>query len=604
MIAGRYRLLRRLGTGGMGRVWLAYDQDLECEVALKEVVLPPDLPEQEVGARVARARSEAQHAARLRNHPNVVTVYDIVEAGGLPWIVMEFIPGAMDLEAVVREQGPLPPAQAARIGLAVLDALLEGHRLGILHRDVKPANILLTHHDPQLSHPPGDGQVLLTDYGIALEPNTGETRLTGPMEILGTPRYMAPERARSEAPTPASDLFSLGATLYFAVEGTGPFDRETAVTTLSALLFEPATLSLRAAELTPVLLGLLAKDPADRLDGAEAAQQLTAIAAQPHPSSSQQPDLPPKMPPPERPGPPASKPPRPQESPPPTEIPPQAEREVPTNTPLGALPHKNEGTEARRPPHPPRSMHRRARRVAGAVLVALVAGGGGIYVTQCRSPSPELRASTSVLSMPVDKSPQGVAASPNGRRVYVTSYSSGSVSVIDPNTDRTVGKPIPVGDNPEKMTVSPDGRRIYVTSYSSDSVSVIDATTDRTVGKPIPVGDNPEGVAVSPDGRRVYVTNGPANSVSVIDTAKNRTVGSPIHVGSFPKGVAVSPDGRWVYVANAISASVSVIDATTDRTVGRPIHVGRFPAGVTVSPDGRQVYVANGSSNSVSVITF
>ncbi|MFD7186105.1 protein kinase [Streptomyces sp. NPDC059904] len=441
LIAGRYRLLRRLGTGGMGRVWLAYDQGLACEVALKEVVLPPDLPEREVGARVARARSEAQHAARLRNHPNVVTVYDIVEEGGLPWIVMEFIPGAMDLEAVVREQGPLPPAQVALIGLAVLDALLEGHRLGILHRDVKPANILLTHYESHLPHPPEDGQVLLTDYGIALEPNSEETRLTATVEILGTPRYMAPERVRNEAPTPASDLFSLGATLYFAVEGTGPFDRATAVTTLSALLFEPATLSLRAAELTPVLLGLLAKEPADRSDGAEAVQQLTAIAAQPHPSSSQQPALPPKMPPPERARPPASKPPRAEESAPPTKIPSQPERGEPTSTPLGALPHKNEGDEARLPPHPPRSRHRRARLVAGAALVALVAGGGGIYVTQCRSPSPELRASTSVLSMPVDKSPQGVAASPNGRRVYVTSYSSGSVSVIDPNTDRTVGKP-------------------------------------------------------------------------------------------------------------------------------------------------------------------
>src|SRR5262249_35023289 len=121
VITGRYRLLRRLGTGGMGRVWLAYDQDLACEVALKEIAPPPDVPEHEVGARIARARGEAQHAAGLRNHPHVVTVYDIVEADGLPWIVMEFVPGAMDLEAVVREQGPLPPADVARIGLAVLD---------------------------------------------------------------------------------------------------------------------------------------------------------------------------------------------------------------------------------------------------------------------------------------------------------------------------------------------------------------------------------------------------------------------------------------------------------------------------------------------------
>jgi serine/threonine protein kinase len=150
VIIGRYRLLRRLGTGGMGRVWLAYDRELACEVALKEIILPPDVPEGEARSRIARARGEARHAARLRNHPHVVTVHDIVEEDGLPWIVMEFVPDAMDLEAVVREQGPLPPGEVARVGLAVLDALLEGHRLGVLHRDVKPATILLAHpgHQP------------------------------------------------------------------------------------------------------------------------------------------------------------------------------------------------------------------------------------------------------------------------------------------------------------------------------------------------------------------------------------------------------------------------------------------------------------------------
>ncbi|XES00234.1 serine/threonine-protein kinase [Streptomyces sp. S1D4-11] len=148
LIAGRYRLLRRLGAGGMGRVWLAYDQELECEVALKELTLPEGIPEQELSARVARARAEARHAARLRNHPHVATVHDVVEEHGLPWIVMGFLPGATDLKEVVREHGPLPPAETARIGLAVLDALMAGHRIGILHRDVKPANILLTRGEP------------------------------------------------------------------------------------------------------------------------------------------------------------------------------------------------------------------------------------------------------------------------------------------------------------------------------------------------------------------------------------------------------------------------------------------------------------------------
>ncbi|MEV6653048.1 serine/threonine-protein kinase [Streptomyces sp. NPDC051219] len=596
VITGRYRLLRRLGVGGMGRVWLAYDQELACEVALKEILLPPDVPEREVGAKIARARGEARHAARLRNHPHVVTVHDIVEEGGLPWIVMEFVPGAMDLEAVVHERGPLPPADVARIGLAVLQALLEGHRLGILHRDVKPANILVTHPDPQSSYLTEGGRVLLADYGISLEPSSGEIRLTGTLEILGTPRFMAPERVHSQVPTPAADLFSLGATLYFVLEGTGPFDRDSALTTLSALLFESPIPPHQASELTPVLLGLLVKDPAERMDGDEAAQRLTSIAAQPQPFPSQQPVLPPVMPPPERP--PASKPPRPGESVPTTEHEPPAEPEELTGPPPGPLPR--EGDEAR--PRPPRPRHRRARLIAGVALAALAAGGGGVYLAQCRSPSSEPLAPTSVLSIRVGNSPHGVAASPDGRQGYVANFTSGSVSVIDAATNRTVGSPIPVGDAPEGVAVSPDGRRVYVTNSSSGSVSVIDATRNRTVGSPIPVGDTPEGVDVSPDGSRVYVANGSSRSVSVIDTATNRTVGSPVSVGRFPQGVVVSPDGRRVYVTNLGSASMSVIDTATNRTVGSPVSVGRFPDGVDVSPDGRRVYVANGSSRSVSVI--
>ncbi|GHF15404.1 hypothetical protein GCM10014715_83340 [Streptomyces spiralis] len=597
VIIGRYRLLRRLGTGGMGRVWLAYDQELACEVALKEIVLPPDVPECEVRCRVARARGEARHAARLRNHPHVVTVHDIVEEGDLPWIVMEFVPDAMDLEAVVREQGPLPPGEVARIGLAVLDALLEGHRLGVLHRDVKPANILLTHPGPQPSYPTeGGGQVMLTDYGIALEPSSGEDRLTATMEVLGTPRFMAPERANSQPPTPAADLFSLGATLYYALEGAGPFDRDTALATLSALLFESPSLPRQATELTPVLIGLLAKDPADRMDGEEAARRLASIAGQPHASPLQQPAPSPEVPPPERP--PASKPSRPQESAPPTVILSPAEPEEPNGPPLEPLPHK--GHEARLRPRPPRPGNRRTKLIAVVALVALAATGGVIYLAQSRSSGPT---APSVSSIQVGKSPGGVAVSPDGRRAYATNYfGPASVSVIDTEANRTVGNPIGVGDKPYEVAVSPDGGLAYTANFGSDSVSVISTATNRTMGNPIHVGTKPIGVKVSPDGRWVYVANAGSDSVSVIDTATDRTVGNPIHVGKTPYGVAVSPDGGRVYVANAGSDSVSVIDTATNRTMGNPIHVGHTPEGVAVSPDGGRVYVANARSDSVSVI--
>ncbi|MEU2589161.1 serine/threonine-protein kinase [Streptomyces avermitilis] len=605
VIAGRYRLQRRLGSGGTGRVWQAYDQGLACEVALKEIVLPPDIPEQEVSARITRARGEAQHAARLRNHPHVVTVYDIVEADGLPWIVMEFVPGAMDLDAVVREQGPLPPADVARIGLAVLDALQEGHRLGILHRDVKPANVLLTHPGPQPSHPTEGGQVLLIDYGISLEPSSGETRLTATADFIGTPGFMAPERAHGE-PTPAGDLFSLGATLYFALEGTGPFDRDSAITTLSAVLSEFPAPPRRAAELTPVLLGLLTKDPAQRMGGDEAAQLLTPVAARPRPSPSQPPAFPPVMPSAEPEEPTGRKPPRSSEPSPPTELLPSpdqeeptgpslellppAEPEEPTGPPLEPPPHK--GDEARPRPRLPRPGHRRARLIAGVVAVALAAGGG-IYLTQSRSSGPEL----SLIR--VGDSPAGVAVSPNGSRAYVANRSSSSVSVINTATNRTAGKPIPVDRSPKGVAASPNGDRVYVTSLRSASVSVIDTETNK-VDSTIRVGRGPQGVAASPNGDRVYVTNFGSGSVSVIDTETNK-VDSTIRVGRGPQGVDVSPNGDRVYVTNFGSGSVSVIDTETNK-VDSTIRVGRGPAGVAVSPIGDRVYVANGSAGTVSVI--
>ncbi|MBT1092340.1 serine/threonine-protein kinase [Streptomyces sp. Tu102] len=275
LINGRYRLVRTLGAGGMGRVWLAYDEELACEVAMKEIALP-DAPmdASETSRRIARARSEARHAARLRGHPHVATVHDVVVHEGLPWIVMEHVPDAVDLQAVVRSSGPLTPAQAARVGLAVLDALTAGHRIGILHRDVKPANILLA---PDASGDP-HARVLLTDYGIALRPESREPRLTATAGILGTPGYLAPERARGEPPTPAADLFSLGATLYAGVEGRGPFDRHGDYATLTALLGEDPTPPLLAGELTPVLQGLLVKDPVRRSAPEAVARGLERVA--------------------------------------------------------------------------------------------------------------------------------------------------------------------------------------------------------------------------------------------------------------------------------------------------------------------------------------
>ncbi|MGW0820653.1 protein kinase domain-containing protein [Streptomyces sp. NPDC002845] len=281
VIADRYLLLNRLGSGGMGHVWLAHDQQLACEVALKEIVFrDPAEADLDRAARVARARAEARHAAGLRGHPHVVTVHDVLEHEGLPWIVMEYVAGALDLRALVTRRGPLAPAECARIGLAVLDALTAGHERGVMHRDVKPANILLA---PDRTGSPY-ARILLTDYGISVQPDGGETRYTRTSVLVGTAGYLAPERAQGGPPTAAADLFSLGCTLYYAVEGYSPFERDSELAALTAVVLEEPRPTLRAGALEAVLAAMLAKDPVHRIAVEEAEAALSAIVTpQTHP---------------------------------------------------------------------------------------------------------------------------------------------------------------------------------------------------------------------------------------------------------------------------------------------------------------------------------
>ncbi|MER6206200.1 protein kinase domain-containing protein [Streptomyces sp. NPDC001642] len=274
VIAGRYLLLKPLGSGGMGHVWLAHDQRLACEVALKEIVFSnPAYADAEREARVARARAEARNAAGLRGHPHVVTVHDVLEHEGLPWIVMEYVADAVDLRDLIARYGSLAPAECARIGLAVLDALTAGHRRGVMHRDVKPANILLA---PDRTGSPY-ARVLLTDYGISVQPDAGDTRYTLTSVLVGTAGYLAPERATGGPPTAAADLFSLGCTLYHAVEGHGPFVRDTPLAEITAVVTEDPLLPVRAGALAPVLHAMLEKDPLRRIPAAEAEGALSLI---------------------------------------------------------------------------------------------------------------------------------------------------------------------------------------------------------------------------------------------------------------------------------------------------------------------------------------
>jgi serine/threonine protein kinase len=246
-------------------VWRATDRLLDREVAVKEITYPVHLTESERGVLRERTFREARAAARLAS-PRVTAVYDVVEEDGRPWLVMEHVP-SRSLARVLREDGPLPPVAVARIGLDLLEALEAAHRAGIVHRDVKPANVLVDR----------DGRAHLTDFGIAT--TTGDSALTTSGAILGSPAYMAPERANGEEPRPPADLWSLGATLWAAVEGTPPFDRGDPMATLfAAVTVEPAP-AQRAGPLEPVLRGLLTKDPARRSTVEQVREQLAAVAA-------------------------------------------------------------------------------------------------------------------------------------------------------------------------------------------------------------------------------------------------------------------------------------------------------------------------------------
>ncbi|MFB7272280.1 serine/threonine-protein kinase [Streptomyces sp. NPDC056244] len=269
LLAGRYRLTGVLGRGGMGTVWRALDETLGRTVAVKELRFPTSIDEDEKRRLITRTLREAKAIARIRNS-GAVTVFDVVDEDDRPWIVMELIEGKSLAEAV-REDGILTPKRAAEVGLAILDVLRSAHREGILHRDVKPSNVLIAE----------DGRVVLTDFGIAQV--EGDPSVTSTGMLVGAPSYISPERARGHKPGPAADLWSLGGLLYASVEGCPPYDKGSAIATLTAVMTEPLDPPKNAGPLEEVIYGLLAKDPAQRLDDAGARALLKDIIEAPEP---------------------------------------------------------------------------------------------------------------------------------------------------------------------------------------------------------------------------------------------------------------------------------------------------------------------------------
>ncbi len=261
VVAGRYRLIAPIGAGGMATVWRAHDELLERPVAVKAITgTGPSAPDSLL--------AEARASARL-DHPNVVQVYDVIHDGPYGWIVMELVNG-LSVHEMVQQRGALSPPAAARIGVAVLSALRAAHSAGVVHRDVKPRNVLVA----------DEGRVLLTDFGLAtvqaVDPGPD---VTG--QLLGSPFFVAPERLRGHDAGPSGDLWSLGATLYAAVEGRPPFQRDTVAGSLTAVLQEPPNPSERLGPLRAIISGLLVKDPDRRTGAHDAFLALCDVAVAP-----------------------------------------------------------------------------------------------------------------------------------------------------------------------------------------------------------------------------------------------------------------------------------------------------------------------------------
>jgi serine/threonine protein kinase len=270
LVAGRYRLQSQIGGGGMGTVWLADDELLGRQVAVKQVLSAPGANAQETDQQRQRALREGRIAARL-SHPHAISVYDVALEGGQPWLVMQYLP-SRSLAAVLAEDGVLRVDQVAQIGAQVADALAATHAAGIVHRDVKPANVLIGQGDRI------DGLVKITDFGISHA--SGDVTLTQTGQITGTPAFLAPEVAQGRPMTEASDVFSLGATLYTCIEGQPPFGMEdNALGMLHRVAGGQITPPRRAGSLTGPLLRMLAAEPAERPSMPEIRDELATLAA-------------------------------------------------------------------------------------------------------------------------------------------------------------------------------------------------------------------------------------------------------------------------------------------------------------------------------------